>query len=172
MLFEREGSNDLLRELERLEFTVTETKDVYPKPDEKFRPKPIVIITSNRERPLPEAFLRRCLYFKLEFPGKVQLKQIITNRFKQINDDLVDLTISHFLDLRTTLKDYPGAKPPSTSEILDFLTALQDCYPHDIAKAIEVLENLARPAYAHWLGIVLKTEKDQTLYRQSRGETT
>lgn len=133
------------------------------------RPQPIVIITSNRERPLPEAFLRRCLYFKLEFPQEEQLKQIILNRFQQINGDLVDRTIAHFLDIRSNFKDYPGTKPPSTSEILDFLTALQD---RPIDEAIAVLENLAKPDRAHWLGIVLKTEKDQALYRQIQGETT
>lgn len=158
--------NDLLRELERLEFIVTETGEIYPKKDAEMRPQPIVIITSNRERPLPEAFLRRCLYFKLEFPGEVQLKQIISNRFKQINDDLVDRTIAHFLDLRTTFKDYPGTKPPGTSEILDFLTALEG---RPITEAIAVLENLAKKDHSPWLGIVLKTEKDQALYRQTRG---
>jgi MoxR-like ATPase len=158
--------NDLLRELERLEFIVTETGETYPQKNAKIRPQPIIIITSNRERSLPEPFLRRCLYFKLEFPGSEQLKQIICNRFKQINDDLVNRTIAHFHDLRTTFKDYPGTKPPGTSEILDFLTALQD---RPIAEAIAVLGNLAKPDHAHWLGIVLKTDKDQALYRQTRG---
>lgn len=158
--------NDLLRELERLEFIVTETGETYPPKDAKIRPQPIVIITSNRERPLPEPFLRRCLYFKLDFPESEQLKKIICNRFKQINDDLVDQTIAHFSDIRTTFKDYPGTKPPGTSEILDFLTALED---RPIAESIAVLENLAKQDHAHWLGIVLKTEKDQALYRQNRG---
>ena len=81
----------------------------------------------------------------------------------------VDRTIAHFLDIRSNFKDYPGTKPPSTSEILDFLTALQD---RPIDEAIAVLENLAKPDRAHWLGIVLKTEKDQALYRQIQGETT
>jgi MoxR-like ATPase len=156
--------NDLLRELDRLEFTVTETAKTYPQKENKI--KPIVIITSNRERSLPEAFLRRCLYFKLEFPEEEQLKKIISKHFKKINADLVQETVQHFLSIRETFQDYPGTKPPSTSEILDFLTVLQG---QPLDEAIAIIKNLARSNYAHWLGTVLKTEKDQEIYRQNFG---
>lgn len=158
--------NDLLRELDRLEFTVTETGATYPAPgtEKAKRPKPIVIITSNRERSLPEPFLRRCLYFKLDFPDALQLERIVCGRFSQINDDLVERVIQHFLDVREVFKDVPGSKPPGTSEILDFLTVLQD---QPIETAIEALENLAELPKSHLLGVVLKTERDQELYREN-----
>jgi len=160
--------NDLLRELDRLEFTVTETGETYPeaKPGKGLRPKPIVIITSNRERSLPEPFLRRCLYFKLDFPDQTRLEEIIRGRLQQISDDLVERVVEHFLEVRDVFKDVPGSKPPGTSEILDFLTVLKD---QSVEDALLDLENLAVQSKSHLLGVVLKTEKDQDLYRDSFG---
>jgi MoxR-like ATPase len=158
--------NDLLRELDRLEFTVTETGQRYPRTGVSLRPRPIVIITSNRERALPEAFLRRCLYFKLDFPNEEQLNEIIRHRFKKVNQDLVCKIIKHFIEIRRTFEEYPGTKPPSTSEILDFLTVLQN---KSVPEAIASLEDLANSSNIHLLGVILKTEKDQNLYRQNFG---
>jgi MoxR-like ATPase len=154
--------NDMLRELDRLEFTVTETGDKYPKSGMMI--KPIVIITSNRERPLPEAFLRRCLYFKLDFPDEIQLAKIICGRFPEIQADLLEKVIGHFLEVRESFQDVPGSKPPGTSEILDFLTVL-DAKP--IKDAMMDLDSLAEPSKSHLLGILLKTDRDQTLYRDN-----
>jgi MoxR-like ATPase len=160
--------NDLLRELDRLEFTVTETGKTYPEAKEGkgLRPKPIVIITSNRERPLPEPFLRRCLYFKLDFPDPERLEKIIRGRFQKISNDLVERVIEHFFEIRERFKDVPGSKPPSTSEILDFLTVLKD---KPVEDAISDLESLAEQPKSHLLGVVLKTAKDQDLYRENFG---
>jgi MoxR-like ATPase len=147
--------NDLLRELDRLEFTVTETGDTYPKSGQII--KPIVIITSNRERPLPEAFLRRCLYFKLDFPDEVEFGKIIRGRFPKIKDDSLEKVIKHFLELREEFKGVPGTKPPGLSEVLDFLTVLD-------GKSIEdAISGLAKNAPL--LGVLLKTDRDQALYR-------
>jgi MoxR-like ATPase len=147
--------NDLLRELDRLEFTVTETGDKYPKSGRTI--KPIVIITSNRERPLPEAFLRRCLYFKLDFPDEVEFDKIIRGRFPKIQDDSLKKIIKHFLELREEFKGVPGTKPPGLSEVLDFLTVLDG---KSIEEAIAGLAN-----NQSLLGVVFKTERDQALYR-------
>jgi MoxR-like ATPase len=154
--------NDLLRELDRLEFTVAETQTTYPKED--FQPKPIVIITSNQERPLPEAFLRRCLYFKLEFPDTKQLRQILEGRFVGVNGDLLDLVIGHFQEIRAEMEGQPGAKPPGTSEILDFLAVLQEKSIEEVRELIEQLPQ--RPSL---LGVILKSDRDQQRYREAFG---
>jgi MoxR-like ATPase len=154
--------NDLLRELERLEFTVAETQMTYPK--EGFEPKPIVIITSNQERPLPEAFLRRCLYFKMEFPETEQLTQILKGRFQSVGEELLSLVIEHFQEIRSELEGQPQVKLPGTSEILDFLLVLQHRSIEEVREMIKQLPN--RPSL---LGVILKSERDQRLYREAFG---
>ena len=154
--------NDLLLELDQLRFEIPETGESYPKPEVK--PRPLIIITSNQERPLPEPFLRRCLYFFVEFPDADALKKVIQGRFGEMDDDrleFVDRTIEHFLEVREVLKEEPGTKLPGTSEILDFLEALKGKETPD---AIDALENLA--GRSPLLGIVLKTQRDQELYRE------
>jgi MoxR-like ATPase len=155
--------NDLLRELDRLQFTVAETETTYP---EKLKIKPIVIITSNRERPLPEPFLRRCLYFKLGFPDDDQLQRIILGRFPKIKKELMKMVMEHFRAVRDLFADEPGSKPPGTSEILDFITVLQN---KSIKEIREDLAKLPERSRSHLLGIVLKTERDQRLYRENFG---
>jgi MoxR-like ATPase len=152
--------NDLLRELERLEFTVAETQVTYPiiKP----KPKPIVLITSNQERPLPEAFLRRCLYFKLPFPDERQLSDILLGRFKKLDGKLVEAVIQHFLKVRRAFVNEPGSKPPGTSEILDFLMVIQG---QSIDEARKTMADL--PQRPSLLGIILKSERDQKIYCQA-----
>jgi MoxR-like ATPase len=156
--------NDLLRELDRLQFTVVEIDKNYP---EQLKIKPIVIITSNRERPLPEPFLRRCLYFRLEFPETKQLEEIILGRFPKIKKEFMKLVINHFKEIREIFADEPGAKPPGTSEILDFITVLQNRSVKDVR---EDLAQLSKKSKSHLLGVVLKTERDQKLYRESFGD--
>jgi MoxR-like ATPase len=153
--------NDLLMELDQLRFEIPETGEHYPKGD--YQPKPIIIITSNQERPLPEPFLRRCLYFFVDFPDKIRLNEVICGRFGTMDDErleFVDLVIQHFLKVREVLQEEPGTKLPGTSEILDFLTALKSESTKD---AIAALEDLANRSAL--LGIVLKTQRDQELYR-------
>jgi MoxR-like ATPase len=158
--------NDLLVELDRLSFEIPETGETYPQPDAEIKPKPIVIITSNQERPLPEPFLRRCLYYYLSFPTDTQLEEIIKTRFgaklKQ-RQKLIDKTIAHIRDIRTLLEKQPGSKQPGTSELLDFLTILKD---ETVKQGIEELKTLADNP--HLLGIILKTQPDQKIYQDAR----
>jgi MoxR-like ATPase len=158
--------NDLLVELDRLSFEIPETEEIYPHPNAQIQPKPIVIITSNQERPLPEPFLRRCLYYYLSFPDETQLKDIITNRFGaklKSRQGLIDKSIEHIQQVRSLLAKQPGSKQPGTSELLDFLTILKD---ETAKQGIEELKTLADNP--HLLGIILKTQADQKLYREAR----
>jgi MoxR-like ATPase len=158
--------NDLLVELDRLSFEIPETEEIYPHPDANIKPKPIVIITSNQERPLPEPFLRRCLYYYLSFPDRTQLENIIKTRFgskiKQ-RQKLIDKTIAHIQQTRTLLEKQPGSKLPGTSELLDFLTILKD---ETVKQGIEELKTLHENP--HLLGIILKTQADQKIYQDAR----
>jgi MoxR-like ATPase len=158
--------NDLLVELDRLSFEIPETGEIYPQPDAEIKPKPIVIITSNQERPLPEPFLRRCLYYYLSFPDKIQLGEIIKSRFGdkiQEQQNLIDKTIAHVQQIRTLLEKQPGSKLPGTSELMDFLTILKD---KSATQGVEDLETLHENP--HLLGIILKTQADQKIYQDAR----
>jgi MoxR-like ATPase len=157
--------NDLLVELERQYFEIPEIGNKrYPETDE-WQPKPIVIITSNQERQLPEPFLRRCLYYYLEFPQTEQLKEIIYRRFGEKTvkqNQYVSETIAHFYEIRNLLRGKPGSKLPGTSELLDYLNVSLsgEEKPAD-------LEALAEEP--HLLGIILKTQTDRDLYRKHEG---
>lgn len=154
--------NDLLGELDRMRFKVEETGHEYPTNPET--PKPIIIITSNRERPLPEPFLRRCLYFYVEFPDDKQLQVIISRRFgSEFNQDLATSAIEKVKDIRKTLEGQPGSKLPGTSEILEFLEALTK-YSKEPQQVIETLET-----QLPFLGILVKTQRDQKIYRKAKG---
>jgi MoxR-like ATPase len=159
--------NDLLAELDLLSFEIAETNKTYPEVGAKIRPHPIVIITSNQERPLPEAFLRRCLYYYLGFPGKTELEKIVASRFgnlKEAQQKLVRETIDLFEEIRDLLVNKPGSKQPGTSELLDFLTILlSENIPEDDLDLDKLAEN------PHLLGIILKTQADQKLYRSEFG---
>jgi MoxR-like ATPase len=154
--------NDLLFELDRFGFEVPEAGI----PFRAAQQKPIIVITSNRERPLPEAFLRRCLYFWLEFPKEERLRELIEWRFgEQLTGKavLLEKAIAEVLKMRQQLQDQPGSKPPGTSEILKFMEILlKQPQPQ------EILENLANRS--PFLGILLKTQQDQVLYRKSSGQ--
>jgi MoxR-like ATPase len=153
--------NDLLFELDRMGFEVPEAGI----PFKKAVHNPIIIITSNRERPLPEAFLRRCLYFCLDFPQENQLRDILNRRFSaQLmgQPELVDQAIAKFLEMRVTLKGMPGSKPPGTSEILRFMEML---LRQSKDRAQEILNTLEKQS--PFLGILLKTQQDQARYLKS-----
>ncbi|MCC5664144.1 MoxR family ATPase [Nostoc sp. CHAB 5784] len=154
-------ANDLLLELEELRFEVPETGESYPTPEHK----PIIFITSNREKPLPEPFLRRCLYFFVDFPDENRLRKIIEERFGKQQKDrkkLVEQAIKRFYEIRELLKNVPGTRPPGTSEFIEFLTALLN--KEDVKKALEDLENLSNQIPL--LGTLLKTKQDQDFYQR------
>jgi MoxR-like ATPase len=113
--------NDLLLELDEQKFEVKELN----KPV-RAELKPIVFITSNDEKDLPDAFLRRCLFYYIDFPKKPQLLTIITNRFPDHDPQLVEKAVDHFLALRELLEAEKGraGKKVSTSELIDWIKAL------------------------------------------------
>jgi MoxR-like ATPase len=122
----RDLPNDILNELENMEFTVKETGERF----EAYKPnRPILILTSNSEKNLPDAFLRRVVYYHIPFPDKETLEQIIRNRLElspKFRDRMLSDAISHFMDIRKT----KGLrKPPATAELLSWIHILDR---HDI----------------------------------------
>lgn len=161
-------ANDLLLELDRFEFTVSELKNKRYPENLETAPKPIVILTSNREKPLPAPFLRRCLYYYVSFPTGKRLEEIVKNRYGGIpknRADLVDKAILKIEEIRSLLKDQPGSRPPGTSEFLDFMKALWQKQPNQAKTELENLVN-----NSPLLGILLKTQTDQELYRKSQAK--
>ncbi|MBE7385173.1 MAG: MoxR family ATPase [Leptolyngbya sp. SIO1E4] len=160
--------NDLLLELDELRFTIPETDNERVGPPEAHN-KPIILITSNREKPLPEPFLRRCLYYYVTFPEEKILRRIIRARFGQRiaqKQAIVTIALEKFKTIQGLLQKQPGSRPPGTSELLEFLTALiQEQKPME--EAIAELENLADELPL--LGTLIKTKADQDLYVQRQG---
>lgn len=111
-----EFPNDLLWELDKMEFYINETKETI-----KTKKRPIVIITSNAEKELPDAFLRRCIFHYIEFPAKDKMQEIVKVHFGDIDKKLVDAAMDAFYSIRQ-MKEIQ--KKPSTSELLDWLQAL------------------------------------------------
>jgi MoxR-like ATPase len=153
--------NDLLRDLDQWYFEVKETQAESPEKRYRKAHKPIVIITSNQERPLPEAFLRRCLFFYLEFPSEPQLTRIIEERFKRkfkdkTPENIIETAIKKFCEIRDTAY---LQKPPTTSELIDWLSFLLT----NENTATQIAEVLNDPAQ---IGILLKSQSDiETLNR-------
>lgn len=112
-----EFPNDLLWELDRMEFYINETKETI-----RTKHRPIVIITSNAEKELPDAFLRRCIFHYIDFPDEEKIADIIRVHFGQLDKKLVDNAIRAFYDIRSMKQIM---KKPSTSELLDWIQALQ-----------------------------------------------
>ncbi|HQC81974.1 MAG TPA: MoxR family ATPase [Bacillota bacterium] len=112
-----EFPNDLLWELDRMEFYIHETKETI-----RTRHRPIVIITSNAEKELPDAFLRRCIFHYIAFPDKATMRKIIKVHYKDVEEKLLNQVIETFYWLRD-IKELQ--KKPSTSELLDWVKALQ-----------------------------------------------
>ena len=143
-----EFPNDLLLELDKMEFFVYETKEVI-----KATTRPIIIITSNNEKELPDAFLRRCLFHYIEFPDTVTMEKIVEVHHPGLKKELVSRAMDIFFEVRKV----PGLKKkPSTSELIDWLKLLMaDDIPADILKDKEA-KNAIPPLY----GALLKNEQD------------
>ncbi len=146
-----EFPNDLLLELDRMEFYVYETQQVV-----KACCRPIVIITSNNEKELPDAFLRRCFFHYINFPDKQTLQSIVEVHFPALKTDLTQEALEVFMELR----EVPGLKKkPSTSELLDWLKLLMaDDIPVDILRD-KNSANAIPPLY----GALIKNEQDVQL---------
>jgi MoxR-like ATPase len=148
-----EFPNDLLQELDRMEFHVYETGDVVTA-----RHRPVVIITSNNEKELPDAFLRRCFFHYIRFPEAETLAAIVRVHFPDIKERLLTSALTQFYEIR----EVPGLKKkPSTSEVLDWLRLLlaEDLAPEDLRKD-------ARNALPRLHGALLKTEQDIQLFER------
>ena len=143
-----EFPNDLLLELDKMEFFVYETQKLV-----KATTRPIVIITSNNEKELPDAFLRRCFFHYIEFPNSQTMEKIVDVHYPEIKKDLVRQAMDVFFDVRKI----PGLKKkPSTSELIDWLKLLMaDDIPEDILKNRDE-KNSIPPLY----GALLKNEQD------------
>ncbi len=115
--------NDLLLELDRGEYVIQETMERIPPP----RQKPIMFITSNREKELPPAFLRRCIYYFIKFPDDTQMKEILHSHFRTEQDDLIDQTVTAFYEIRNKMEDKISGKKVSTSELIDWYRVLDQC---------------------------------------------
>ena len=143
-----EFPNDLLLELDKMEFFVYETKELV-----KAKSRPIILITSNNEKELPDAFLRRCFFHYIEFPDTLTMEKIVEVHYPGIKKQLVSKAMDIFFDIRKI----PGLKKkPSTSELIDWLKLLMaDDIPIDILKDHDV-KNAIPPLY----GALLKNEQD------------
>ncbi len=143
-----EFPNDLLLELDRMEFHVYETQQTV-----KARQRPVVIITSNNEKDLPDAFLRRCFFHYIKFPDEGTMRAIVDVHFPDVQKRLVNEALSVFYELR----DVPGLKKrPSTSELLDWIKLLmiEDIPAEALASGDK--KDLIPPLY----GALLKNEQD------------
>ena len=143
-----EFPNDLLVELDRMEFFVYETGEVI-----KAKHRPIIIITSNNEKELPDAFLRRCFFHFINFPDRDTMREIVDVHYPDIKQTLVNEALEVFFDVR----DIPGLKKkPSTSELIDWLKLLMaDDIPDEILKDRDHTKAIP-PLY----GALLKNEQD------------
>jgi MoxR-like ATPase len=149
-----EFPNDLLQELDRMEFFVYETGETV-----KAKVRPIVIITSNNEKELPDAFLRRCFFHYIKFPDADTMNAIIKVHYPDVQKELVREALSVFYEIR----DIPGLKKkPSTSELLDWLRLLMhEDLPVEILRSRDP-KKLIPPLH----GALLKNEQDVMLFER------
>lgn len=148
-----EFPNDLLQELDRMTFHVYETGDTI-----EARHRPVVIITSNNEKELPDAFLRRCFFHYISFPEPDTLRKIIDVHHPNLKPKLLETALTQFFEIRDT----PGLKKkPSTSEVLDWLKLIlaEDLTPEDLRRdGVNALPRLH--------GALLKNEQDVHLFER------
>ena len=149
-----EFPNDLLRELDRMEFYCYETREMITA-----KHRPIVIITSNNEKELPDAFLRRCFFHYIQFPDKDTMEEIVKVHFGDIKGDLLNAALSSFFGIR----DLPGLKKkPTTSELIDWLRLLlAEDIPAEALKAKD-----GKDAIPPMHGALLKNEQDMHLFER------
>jgi len=148
-----EFPNDLLQELDRMEFHVYETGETV-----RARHRPVIIITSNNEKELPDAFLRRCFFHYIRFPEAETLERIVAVHHPGIKQDLLATALTQFYEIRDT----PGLKKkPSTSEVLDWLKLIlaEDLGPEDLRRA-------GADALPRLHGALLKNEQDVHLFER------
>ena len=149
-----EFPNDLLQELDKMEFYVYETGELV-----QSKNRPIVIITSNNEKELPDAFLRRCFFHYIKFPEADTMEEIVNVHFPEIKKDLIKEAFKIFYDIR----DVPGIKKkPSTSELIDWLKLLMT----DDIDAKTLKESDPKKLIPPLHGALLKNEQDVHLFER------
>jgi len=149
-----EFPNDLLRELDRMEFHCYETRELV-----RARHRPLVFITSNNEKELPDAFLRRCFFHYIQFPEKDTMQHIVQVHFPTLKADLLQAAMQMFYSVRTL----PGLKKkPSTSELIDWLKLLvaEDIPLHALQSSDDAI------AVPPLVGALLKNEQDVSLFEK------
>ncbi len=149
-----EFPNDLLRELDRMEFYCYETRQLI-----KAKNRPLVFITSNNEKELPDAFLRRCFFHYIKFPDAETMRHIVAVHFPNIKQELLTVAMKTFFDIR----NLPGLKKkPSTSELIDWLKLL---VAEDIPlAALQTADD--KVSIPPLVGALLKNEQDVTLFEK------
>ena len=149
-----EFPNDLLREIDRMEFYVYETRELV-----RAKNRPVVFITSNNEKELPDAFLRRCFFHYIKFPDADTMQSIVDVHFPTLKKELLASALKTFYDIR----NLPGLKKkPSTSELLDWLKLLvAEDIPLDALQSKD--DKVAIPPL---VGALLKNEQDVTLFEK------
>ncbi|KAA3628570.1 MAG: MoxR family ATPase [Proteobacteria bacterium] len=149
-----EFPNDLLRELDRMEFYVYETQQLI-----KAQHRPLMIITSNNEKELPDAFLRRCFFHYIRFPDKETMARIVNVHYPDLKKELLREAMEVFFELR----EVPGLKKkPSTSELLDWLKLLMaEDIPPEVLRGKDT-----RKAIPPLHGALLKNEQDVHLFER------
>lgn len=149
-----EFPNDLLLELDKMEFFVYETQT-----NVKARHRPIIVITSNNEKELPDAFLRRCFFHYIQFPDQEEMKDIVNVHFPDLKKNLLSQALESFFELR----DVPGLKKkPSTSELIDWLKLLvAEDIPPESLQSKDGKKSIP-PLY----GALLKNEQDIHLFEK------
>jgi len=149
-----EFPNDLLREIDRMEYNYYETRQLI-----KAKTRPVVFITSNNEKELPDAFLRRCFFHYIKFPEADTMKQIVDVHFPNLKKELLAVALKNFYDVR----GLPGLKKkPSTSELLDWLKLL---VAEDIP--LEALQSAdQKVSVPPLVGALLKNEQDVSLFEK------
>ena len=149
-----EFPNDLLREIDRMEFYCYETREMV-----RAKHRPLVFITSNNEKELPDAFLRRCFFHYIRFPDAETMRQIVNVHFPRLQGELVNAAMKVFYDVR----GLPGLKKkPSTSELLDWLKLL-------VAEEIPVSSlqsEEGKVSVPPLVGALLKNEQDMSLFEK------
>ena len=149
-----EFPNDLLREIDRMEFYCYETRELV-----KAKHRPLVFITSNNEKELPDAFLRRCFFHYIKFPDAITMQSIVDVHFPGLKKELLNAAMKTFYEVR----NLPGLKKkPSTSELLDWLKLL---LAEDIP--LEALQSKdEKMSVPPLVGALLKNEQDVTLFEK------
>ena len=159
--------NDLLHELEEKQFTINEVPvEAVDDAQKQTKAKevlanhpPIIFITSNAEKELPAAFLRRCLFYHITFPNEARLRQIVSiHRGLKENDPFLARAVTDFMALREKMKNNKSGKPVSTSELLDWVEMLQKTYSDRPDELPPIAEQLLFPS------VLLKTLTDYTLF--------